>query len=536
MANLEDTFSAIDAWIGTMLLPATPTQKSAWISQLKMGSASWNSWIAANPPRQIDFTDVDFQEVSLGSAFDDFVFPVPTFFDGATFPAGISFKATRFNKLCSFSNTKFLGRATFEDSVFDDDAVFQATELDHCTFDRARFSGTLRLTDVQLIGNNSFAAVEASAVSLVNCIFGSSSLAHAAHLLKGRTPSGAWPEQTAHAVSQHHTTFAAATIGKIKLTAVVFNGTGDFRRCRFSKFAEFDGTKFHFPADFSAAVFEDGASFNGALFGHMLQCIDTAFGGPVTFVRTNFYGMTTFNAYSAEGQFREVDFTDAQFHGPVYFHNRVFEGTTRFTAAFFAVPPAFHNAKMHQDTDFLRAVFARNEHEDAERNFRTLKLHMAGMHAQWEEREFFAREMQARRLRETDKLAALTISAYDLLSDYGGSLKRPLVALSALLLSAFLVNFVLIYAGSFVCVTTSSCSAEPMSSHISLVARYTLAQSIPIIPGIQEDLRQHLVALRLSEWRHLILNIVGALQFLATVVLVFLLGLAVRNLLKVKTS
>jgi hypothetical protein len=137
--------------------------------------------------------------------------------------------------------------------------------------------------------------------------------------------------------------------------------------------------------------------------------------------------------------FRRAGFRRARFDGRVTFSNRRFTDTTEFVGATFRRAPRFHNAVLHQDTDFTGTTFLDRSGEAAPA-YRTLKLAMEQVRARDEEGMFYALEIESRRRRDDTPGAVKLFSfLYEVGSDYGRSLVRPLVLLGGVTLVFYLL-------------------------------------------------------------------------------------------------
>lgn len=193
----------------------------------------------------------------------------------------------------------------------------------------------------------------------------------------------------------------------------------------------------------------------------------------------------------------------------------------------FDVPPIFHGSKLPQDSSFNGAKFPEKPsgEEWYERSYRTLKLACAQHGALREEQRFFKLEMaeEEARLKHTKSGFCFENRRYFLLCvyrwlGYGFSLARPLSLLFIVLLAMIVFLIVhnqlildLSWDGSKNLSSVVSCAASkviPFASDIK-VCDFPKIQSIPI-PLIPELVK------------------------LFSVVLAFLIGLGLRNHLKIK--
>ena len=107
--------------------------------------------------------------------------------------------------------------------------------------------------------------------------------------------------------------FTHATFSKTaNFYHATFSELADFNNAKFSKTADFNGATFSELADFIRATFSETADFGDATFSETADFISAGFSGPVTFVWTKFSG--------------RADFTDASFDAPCNFREAEFKG------------------------------------------------------------------------------------------------------------------------------------------------------------------------------------------------------------------
>lgn len=188
----------------------------------------------------------------------------------------------------------------------------------------------------------------------------------------------------------------------------------------------------------------------------------------------------------------------------------------------------FHNCKLHQDTSFDKAIFPEpSGSNEAARAYRTLKLAFSQQQATREEQRFFRLEM-AEEAASTSLSNRCMFLIYQWISDFGFSLWRP-----TLLLVGTLLIFLLFYnglAGYTLC----------LPWHASCEIKYDLIefgilQTLPL-PGLDkwgDDLR--LLSLFPKEGLVAVMVAVSIILHKAISLLaLFLIGLALRNLFKMK--
>ena len=173
-------------------------------------------------------------------------------------------------------------------------------------------------------------------------------------------------------------------------------------------------------ANFRGATFSGRTYFNGATFSGLANFGGAAFSDYVGF------GDATF---SGRAEFRNVTFGETS-----TFVNAEMKGETSFEGATFKTePPEFFDAKLHQGTVWrgIRWPPKPKEKREAEQfidAYACLKLEMDRLKKHEDELDFFALELQSRRVL-LGPWRGLPIGLYGVLSDYGRSYVLPLCAL-----------------------------------------------------------------------------------------------------------
>jgi hypothetical protein len=236
---------------------------------------------------------------------------------------------------------------------------------------------------------------------------------------------------------------------------IVIAGTAWFNEVNFGSNARFIGAKFADQAYFHDATFRALAQFHDAIFEKDVTFAGAAFGHAVYFRPTEFRGDADFRGSSpSEGKAACRDafpklatFHRSRFHGRAVFTNRRFLDSTHFGDVVFEVAPEFHNAILHQDTDFAGTQFFDRKGTrgvDAARAYRTLKLAMESVRSRDEEARFYAYEQQSLRDQKNTPLSARVFSwFYEVTADYGQSFALPLFWL-LITLFVFTLNYALI--------------------------------------------------------------------------------------------
>ncbi len=320
-------------------------------------------------------------------------------FQGVVFPRTISFanldnefkvgfSKACFNGLCDFSSIMFGLETDFSGAVFTGGAVFT----------KAKFKGYVNFANVKFQDRADFQNADfADAVTFVGATF----------------VRYAW-----------------------------FHGTN------FKYAAEFDHTNFESGAYFGTAKFNADAIFLAAEFWDETDFSDSDFGGFVGFELARFRSFANFSVSAKRNDASPVgtfDFSYSVISSDITFANREFGDSTEFSGAIFQGVPDFHNAKLHQDTDFRNTNFQFvRGHDDeetsrGERAYRTLKLAMEEKRSRVEEADFFAKEMECRRNRSDVPWYERSMATlYKYGSDYGRSFIRPVICIALSLLIFFL--------------------------------------------------------------------------------------------------
>ena len=152
--------------------------------------------------------------------------------------------------------------------------------------------------------------------------------------------------------------FARATFSETAdFSDAAFSETANFNRATFSERADFSDATFSENADFYNATFSENAYFGLATFSEIVDFRDA------TFSETAYFTYATFS--------ENVGFTDAIFSKTAYFARATFSETALFISARFSGPVTFVSTKFSGRADFTDASF------DAPCNFREAKFEVA---------------------------------------------------------------------------------------------------------------------------------------------------------------
>ena len=472
-----------DAANGT---PAAPT-KEGFLALARHGKDVWNAWRNAYPCRVHTAINgvvtTDGPKVDLrGHAFQDnvnfseFLFGDDADFEGVHFIKTAIFAGAQFGDKANFSFTRFEGRAVFVGAQFGDDVNFAGAKFDAQTI------------------------------------------------------------------------FVGAQFGQ----------RARFWGAQFNSRAEFKGAQFGDSVQFNGALFKDCALFDGMDWASLGRIYGELLDGRRAWA----------NLRGLDPQvFGSLDFGGTKFLGNSDFSNRRFTGKTNFGLSgylsalhfahddngrvlmevleevsipapqptFFEYPPAFHNSTLHQDTSFRDAIFPNKPHgnEMCARAYRTLKLAFAQQHAVREEQRFFKLEMAEEAALDTGAKRWL-YRVYKEVADYGFSLIRPFAwGLGLTGLFAIVYGFLMWGAGKTA--GFAIFSKAPIDWQLTTQwAQFVLLNLFPL-PGFDETLK----ALRNSLFADtdvypLLAIIAEAMHKICVLLAIFLIGLALRNLFKLK--
>jgi hypothetical protein len=340
----------------------------------------------------------------------------------------------------------------------------------------------------------------------------------------------------------------ASRIGREKETAPEPEDTVDFTSTYFDRDVIFEGFLFVGIADFTFAAFSGEANFHSARFARRAGFNAVNFSGYADFESTNFLAYTCFNSatFSSDADFEmakfstyaefnearffgragfkstkfnsEIDFKSATFSKVVDFINAEFTANTIFAnGKFETYVPDFRGAKMHEATEWhgVRWPTAPRGRDAAQLQvyaYERLKQEMERLKKHDDEQSFFRKELRARRGLVSPWSAAWLLNyTYEISSGYGQSMLRP----TLWLLAVFVVG-VAVFAGSPV--------FEGMPMTVPRAASLSFVNIFSFLPIKREIMTADMVAGLSSA-----AQIVGVVQSLLGLVLLFLLGLAMRS-------
>ncbi|MBP5858157.1 pentapeptide repeat-containing protein [Marivibrio halodurans] len=292
-------------------------------------------------------------------------------------------------------------------------------------------------------------------------------------------------------------------------------GDANFYSAIFKGEAFFKSATFKGDADFYSAIFKNEAFFKSATFKGDADFYSATFKGDAFFNSATFKDDARFNSATFESA---VGFNSAAFVMHADFTNTCFRGLTNFQGALFrSNVPEYFGASLHEGTVFHDAIWPEVPRRDgpaARRQadaYERLKLEMDRLNRHEAELDFFARELMARRWCVPWHRAWL-IAAYGMVSDHGRSLFWPLWT-----------GFVLWFAGAL-----GYAMLDPARWDEHEAMGFSAA-SLGAILGTRREVFPE--AMHHAEWPVAILS-TG--QGIAGAVLIFLIGLALRNRFRIR--
>ena len=292
---------------------------------------------------------------------------------------------------------------------------------------------------------------------------------------------------------------------------------------------DFRRTKFELPASFAGFVFPVNTIFEDSIFEEEINFQEAVFFGSVNlFSRAEFYRRANFWSAIFSGS---VAFNDVNFAGgadfelvkcsdQVIFLRARFESVTNFNGARFSkTVPLFHDAEMAEAITWHSVVWPTAPTDKVDARFQViayekLKAEMERLKKHSDEQFFYAKELRARRALETPlSFKWLLYFAYENLGGYGQNAALPLMWL------AFLWA---VGASLFARLPTKQ--GYPLDYEVA--ARLSLNNVAPVLPFKPgEEITKQLEAW--AKWFGILQSVTGA-------VLLFLFGLALRNLFRMK--
>ena len=431
--------------------------------------------------------------------FENAAFSGEARFANAAFSGNASFENVAFSGDAWFANAAFSGEAWFNNAAFSGDASFaNAAFSGGARFDNAAFSGYTWFNNAAFSGDASFAnAAFSGNAGFDNVLFlnGVSFAGQGAELVK--------PEES-HGLefSQEEAVFK----GALKIPRQVTP-----RARRAFKNGSFENAIFLGDAVITNRDMLDRLSFDNVFFGGAAEFQGSTLHQGVSFFGADF----TFVLTSPEGKSFADHFKDNIKHSLNVPGDK--------TALREWIVSKLKNApKPGKDTSEHSS-----RHAQIERAFRKLKLSMEEVRNKIQEQEFYRMELLARRRRRDKSVPwwERQISRlYEAVSDFGGSIMRPLGWLGVLLILIWPVAYLF------------GLTPDGRDFHFALGDKidpelwnafgFSLSNVFPFGP-FGETRKEFLDALT-PGWK-LGVGMLATLHSLASIILVFLSGLAIRR-------
>ena len=320
-----------------------------------------------------------------------------------------------------------------------------------------------------------------------------------------------------------------------------FAGNAHFIKATFQGYANFRQASFLHTANFRTASFMDASLFDSVKFESNVCFQSATFHSGTGFIKTVFAGETQFDWYGNDGFGFEKAPHAVRFVGKAFFNAAKFKAKTRFTdAQFLTHVPEFHAAELYDDTVFPTPDNYTDNWPplkgnnvmpaaDQKRAYNRLRLFM-NRSLQIEEEQFFHRQEMRCKTRLARWYHKPFYWLYAWLSDYGNSVWRPMVGIIAVML--FGAAFMLWWQEAFTFLPKESTGfdwtmgllgeddpwAKPRQA-----AGWSISNTLPFL-GFGK-LYYGELAKELA-WP---LKVAGGVQTLLGYVLLFFLGLGLRN-------
>ena len=551
-----------------------------------------------------DFSSATFSE---RADFSSATFSDNADFYSATFIDNADFYSATFIDNADFSSATFSGNADFRSATFNDTvefssatfsctADFRSATFDFSEFNSATFNDTVEFISATFSDNADFRSTTFSGIAGFN----------------SATFSGIADFRSA--TFSDNANFRSATFsGTADFRSSTFGGTADFRSATFSGIAGFISATFSGTADFRSATFRVNADFRSATFSANADFRSAIFSWGAEFISATFSSNADFNSATFSdlanffhAEFKSyTDFSEAKFNSQASFHAIDSQVSFNLSHARFRHVPDFLNAKFREeeppnlDNIIVDEFTFWNTKKDTATKYRKLKKMAIQAHYIKGELEFHAQELRAERFvwyngwPISEKLFSKYIKTkkvllpkvwrvsfwftlmYELFSDFGRSVFRPIISWALLL---------------FICANIYLCYHPPAKENISnaqdlgsLEVAFTawdnwfeqmpclkpnLQDSTSLANSLLTDTTPQLEAFSLSlkngfvfiDWDRSeaamqtfgclygltetkttlvpsvppMVSFVNILQNVLSVLLIFLFGLAVRNMLKLK--
>lgn len=354
--------------------------------------------------------------------------------------------------------------------------------------------------------------------------------------------------------AEHHNDLDMSEQNTLYVDAFGFNASGFIFPCT----ANFSSVTFDIQANFNKTTFSGDTYFNLSKFNSPAYFNSATFFGAASFDRAVFTGNALFDKATFSGN---TMFFNAEFSSEAWFNDAIISGRAWFTAmkcqsifvvdrAMFSTVPDLILARFPEppqlDHILVTAppLWSSKADPDHPAAFRALKRMAIAAHDRDREMEFFAGEMRAARF-VSDYPIPWTKGwassgrfwvgmAYDVFSDFGRSMVRPLLCwLATVLLAA---GFYLGQANDSGRCANRDLRTSPPVEALQLALRNGL---IVLYSGDESAHRIHgclygMVGKTETPYVPASVSTVTAVQKFFSLLFIFLIGLALRNMLKMK--
>jgi len=470
----------------------------------ELGANVWNTWskdfqnhIKKNP------------EHTYVIDFSNYVFLTDISFKGFQFPCEIKFKKTEFRGFADFIDTTFEKKTRFDNAVFKGKAWFDgATFDDEVWFNQAQFRKYARFSEVEFGGQAWFEGISFDQIAFFNKVVFKDNVLFDESTFK----ANAWFDDA---------TFCGHTLFR----RVTFNGDALFgsRKTKFKNPANFNKTVFGGDAIFSAVKFISGATFDDAVFSNEAKFEGVWFCGITRFFKTEINGGAWFRGAQFLIDSEGADFAASKFNNIVTFEKTKFSAVPDFNFASFIQPPHIDGMAIKDPADIAEAGLVER--------YRKIK-EMAIQSKDFEnELLYFGLEMQSKAyLPGTSASRKYFFLAYQVCSNFGRSLRRPIAALFVFLLTMSVIN------GSYMALANpvSKECREHKLKYVSAVVQHTFSEASPLFrlePQRAAEIETCLFKKKALDIRNSLWRLV---HFLPATLFLFLFGLAVRNKFKIR--
>ncbi len=466
-----------------------------------MGVDKWNTWenefAQYVKENKIDDACIDFSEAEITHT---------------------DFKKYHFSIASDFSKVQFCGVADFREAQFSMDAYFNAAKFSGVAdFRKVQFSGNTHFSKAQFSGYAEFRETQFRGFAYFNEV----QISGYADFFKSQ-------------FSEDADFRNALFSGNAIFTSVKFSGWADFLKTQFSMYAYFNKVQICENAYFNEVQFSGDTKFRKARFNGDAYFSEAQYSRFAYFDNAQFSG----NAYFSEAQFCEnASFNDAQFSGEVDFVNSniktliiekcYFETVPDFRYGIFESTPHLSNADIPDKG---------NADESNAQKYRKLKELAIAAHDHQKKLEFFGYEVKAKRGHETKGLRSLPGWLFQIVSNFGQSLVRPI----CLILAAWIFGVVTTLA-----LTTTSQAIPPgeitcpdfktdKKSMLSYAIRHATYTSIPIISVSHKEkatINYCLFRGDVPKWR---VTVAAIIQQIMSFAGFFFFGLGLRNRFKIE--